>query len=448
MILLFIISIIILLIINLLDASYSTLVASLVVYIIGFIYSQTTNNNHKRYSISLFLIVISCYLISAYIFSLSFSNGNHFLLSDPLKYIDEFSANNVDGYKLDIYYIIDSYLVLSDDNVLHNFYIKFLSFFSKSLLDGGSILFLTLAHSLFGILSSTVLYRVLLMYFSSIKAFKYALIFSLLSVFHFYSGVIIRDIIIAYFYLLVIEIVLNKYSLKNLIKIFIILIITLGLRLYSGLFISVFILFYIYIPFKKSRFKPLLMPLYILTIIALISSLTLIIQKSIDELAFYQQFSLDRGKLSGGLSNYLLNLPIGLKQIVLTLYSQFNPFPPFAPLLSANTFSQYYMSLLILIYSIWWAYIFFPLLILLLYKGAFKKITIEFKILFFISIIFITINTAHIDVRRIMPVYPILYLIFLQLKNNIIPKFYMKRVNIVFTFFSILGLIVYIFLTA
>ncbi|KUK56776.1 MAG: NADH dehydrogenase subunit 2, partial [Bacteroidetes bacterium 38_7] len=172
----------------------------------------------------------------------------------------------------------------------------------------------------------------------------------------------------------------------------------------------------------------------------------MVIEQSLEEISYYQEFSNERVNVSGGLSKYLINLPIGIKQIVLTLYSQFHPFPPFSPLLSASTFSQFYMSILVFIYSVWWAFIFFPLLIYLFFKGALKKIKLEFRLLFIIALIFIMVNTAHIDVRRMMPVYPILYLIYLIIKKYIITQSYYKNVNYLIAFVFLFAISFYLIL--
>lgn len=444
----FIFSIIILIAINILDGSFSSFFASIIVYILGLLYSQKVNGENKKYSLKLFFTVYSCYLVSAYIFSLSFYDGNYFLLSDPTSSIAIFDNNYVLKDILNFQDTISSYLNLVDENTIYNIYIRLLAYIANTLFGEASILYATLAHTIFGIFSSTVLYRILLMYFTSEKAYKYALLFALISLFHFYSAVIIRDIIIAFFYLLVIEIVLQKFSFKNLIKLFLLLIIVWGIRLYSGLFVFIFISYYIYVQLHNSRYKLIILPFFIVSVIVIFFSSAVLIQQSLEEIMLYQEFSIERGEEVGGLSNYLLHLPTGIKQVVLTLYSQFHPFPPYAPLLTARTFSQYYMSLLVFIYSIWWAFIFFPLLIFLFLKGAFKKISFEFKMLFFIAIIFIMVNTAHIDVRRMMPVYPILYLLFLIIINNFIPRSYLKKTNIIILFLTLISLTAYLFLIA
>mgnify|MGYP000911697811 CR=1 FL=1 len=357
------ISIFTLIIIIIIEGSLSSLFASIFVYSIGFFFSLNVERNKRSYSIKLFFIVSTIYLISAYIFSLSFQSGSYFLISDPLTYLEEFSLDRDNSIEFYLQYFYDGYFKLSDNNVLHNAYVRLSALFANTFLDGGSVLYATLLNTLFGILSTTVLYRILLIYFSPKKAYKYALYFSLLSLFHFYSVVIVRDIIIAFFYLLVIEIVLKKYSTKNLIKLLVLLLIVWGIRLYSGLFIIVFILYYVYVPLRNSKFKPIILPLYILLLIFLVFTSSIVVEQSLEEIKLYQDFSIEKGEVSGGLSNYILNLPFGIKQVALTIYSQFHPFPPYAPLLSATTFSQYYMSVLTFIYSVWWAFVFFPLLL-------------------------------------------------------------------------------------
>lgn len=439
------ISITCLLFINILAFSLSSLFAIILIYIIGFLFSQKVQKKYKNDSAKLFFYVFSIYLISGYVFSLSFNIRDNFLLSDPTVYIEQFSKNWSLDKSLIIDYLYGCFIKLNDNNALYNLYIRFLANFSNYLFGEASVLYATLGQTIFGILSTLVLYRIILN-FQPNKAFKYSFIFAIFSSFHFYSSVIVRDIIIAFLFLLIIEIILKKYTNKNLIKLFILLIIVWGIRLYSGLFVFVFILYYVYLPIRKTKFKPFILPFFILIVIGVLISSYEIINQSIEEISYYVEFSRVRGEQSGGLSNYLLNFPPVIKEIILTLYSQFHPFPPFAPLLSASTFSQFYISTIVFINSIWWALIFYKLLIFLFVKGVFKKILFEFRLLFIISIIFIIANTAHIDIRRMMPIYPILFLIYLNVVETYISASYMKKANVSMMLFITLAIIIYLFL--
>jgi len=414
MILLYIFSALVIIIINILSGELSTLFLSIIIYIVGLLYSIKVPTEKRNYSIKLFFVVYTVYVISAYIFSISFQNGQHFLLSDPLSFIERsnFYNPNYDNFSA----LYNSYIGFSDSNELYNLYLKYMVFLGNNYLGGTNIFYITLLHSCFGILSSAVLFRVLLLSFNDRKAYYYTLIFSIFSVIHFYSSVIIRDIIILYFYLLGLEIVIQRFSKKRLIFLIFYCIVILGIRLYSGLYFFTFIILYIYIHLKESRFRFISMLLFFLFLVLIILSSQFLLDLSINELNIYDQYSTTRSQDLGGLSSYLINLPNGIKQIVLTLYSQFHPFPPYAPLKDASTFSQLYMSSVVFLYSIFWAFIFFPLLVLLFSKHCFLKMSLLDKLLLIISIMFITINTIQIDIRRMMPVYPILYMIYLKVR--------------------------------
>lgn len=444
----FLTSVLVLIVVNILDGSISTLFASVFIYIFGYLYSLNVGVNFKWNSVKLFFSVFSVYLLSAYIFSLSFQDNNFFLVSDPIAYYNrEFS--NTSNHNLNFYlnYLYRCYFEFADNNALYNSYLKLLSTFANKFLGGGSLLYATLAQTVFGILSSTVLYRIFTKYYSANKAYKYTLAFSLLSLFHFYSSVIIRDIIVAYFYLLGFEILLNKYSNRNLIKLVLYLFIIWGIRLYSGLYFFVFIFYFLYIHLRKTRYSTVVIPVFLILSISIAYSSNFILKQSIDELMLYQEFSIERGEVAGGLSSHLMKLPVGIKQIVLTLYSQFHPFPPYAPMLHVSTLSQFYMSILVFLYSVWWAFVFFSLIIYFSFKRNLIKLTFDNRLLFLISILFIMINTAQPDIRRMMPVYPYLYLLYTNVRNQNISSSFRNNINVILALTFTFAWVLYLYLT-
>ena len=105
------------------------------------------------------------------------------------------------------------YFEFSDSNLLYNAYLNVMAVFANTKLDGMTVFGMTLLQTVWGILSSIVLFRILTRHIEVDKAFRYTLIFSLCSLFLFYSTVIIRDIIICFLYLCAFDIVDRKFSL-------------------------------------------------------------------------------------------------------------------------------------------------------------------------------------------------------------------------------------------
>ena len=51
---------------------------------------------------------------------------------------------------------------------------------------------------------------------------------------------------------------------------------------------------------------------------------------------------------------------------------------------------------------------------IILNKGL-KAISFNYIILLLMALVFLMVNTAHIDIRRMMPVFPIIYLAYAQI---------------------------------
>ena len=129
--------------------------------------------------------------------------------------------------------------------------------FVNNYLGGITVYGLTICNTIWGVLSSVVLFRILKRRLDLNRAFSLSLVFALCSLFLFYSTVIIRDIIICFFFLVAFDIVDQKFSLSGVIKLLSIVLIVWGIRLYSGLFLIVFLGYYFYKRSYNSVFKPI-----------------------------------------------------------------------------------------------------------------------------------------------------------------------------------------------
>ena len=424
----------------------SALYGSVYVVLICIIYCLAIGDSKSRLlRLKLCGVVSIVYMLSALIFSYSFDNEEFFMLNDPMTYIERTKSETL-SFSASMNYVRSCYFDFADNNALYNMLLNFTGIFYKKNYDGVTAYSLALTSVLFGILSSITLFRIISRYFNDKKAYTYTLIFSILSLFHFYSVVVVRDVVVAFFYLLSIEIILKKrFTLVRLIMLIVIMLITWGVRLYSGLFLNLLILFYVYTSIKRSgAIMVLLIPLLLITIGLLIYSSSSVIERSVDEIDLYSEFTYERASESHGLIYRLLVLPPVIKQIALTLYSQITPFPPHLSLLSSNTFSQYYMSTMVIIYEVWWFSVSISLLYILFIKRTFFTLPNNDKLLILIAYAFIIANTAHPDIRRMMPVYPILYLFYLIFKYKIfdLEWFKFKQKQIMLAYISLLVLYV------
>src|SRR5690625_221593 len=98
-----------------------------------------------------------------------------------------------------------------------------------------------------------VIYRLFLLFFNKPIAYKNVLFFSLFTVIFAYSFMLLRDTIIVFFYTLAFYIVLKKFSLKGLFQLLFISFLVWQIRYQHGLFIGLYILYYLYLRFERDK---------------------------------------------------------------------------------------------------------------------------------------------------------------------------------------------------
>lgn len=416
---------------------YSSVIGLFFLIIISFLYSSLIGGREaKKLRLKVWFIVTVVYSISALIVSQSFDVNNFFMLSDPCRYLANAAGSQTLQYSIEELFV-NSYLNLADDNGLYNLLIAYWGAFCNLKLDGTTSFAITQISVLFGILSAVTLFRILSNEFPSSKAFKYTIAFSLLSLFHFYSLVIVRDICISLFYLLSFEVVQKKFSIKGLVLLIIYMLLAWGFRLYSGLFMIAFIAYYIYKTIAKTKAKYIIIPFFIFIVGYFVISSMFVVEQSVEEIKLANEETLDRG---GGLVMKLLTLPPVIKQIVMLFFTQIAPFPPTSSLMEASSVSQLYMSILVIIYEIWWFLIAYTMFYVLLGKRYITKIEFNDAILLLIAVTLIIATSSHPDIRRMMPVYPIIYYEYLKLKSTTFsPAWYRKtRKNLAIIYVGLL----------
>lgn len=418
----------------------SSCVGCIIVLSLCYIYAVSGSYN-KKWTVRVLLASSTVYLVGAFIASMSFSTLRFFAVSDCGKYIIMASEMQSFSWSGDVIPVLEeSFLQLGDNNALYNLLVRYIGYFCNTYLDGISAFSLTLISVLFGILSSIALFKVLSEFFTSAKAYKYSLAFSCFSLFNFYSIVILRDISIAFMYLLCIGVIIKPFSLKGVVKLLIFMLITIGIRLYSGIFLVAFIFFYAYKGAKNTKFKYILLAIVGVIGLAILYVSTDIINQTKEELELYEEFTTERTAQSGGLVNVFYRLPPIIKQLSLVLYSQITPFPSYLSLKNAHSFSDVYLGILIVIYEFWWYLVSFTLLYMLFLKKLILRTDHITKVLLLVVLVFIIANTSHPDIRRMMPVYPIIYFVYLQLKNEYGKVVGVKSIerNLIFVYFFLL----------
>ena len=396
-----------------LDNSFSSLIISSGMYILGAIAVLICQSENRKKSFKLYNIVFSVYLPLTFLVSCSFSITDYFFVYDPSRYLDFFLNSTYQFWlKGDI---ARCYFEFADNNALHNAYLNAAAVFTNNKLGGITVYGLTLFQTIWGVLSSIVLFRILARRFDENKAFNLALFYALCSLFLFYSTVIIRDIIICFMYLLAFDIVDQKFSLCGVIKLLLIILIVWGIRLYSGLFLFSFLGYYFYVKLRNTVYRNFATLFFALALVASSGYILAsdIVGQTITEMSEYAELASENS--AGGVVSKLQSLPPGISHFAIVLFTMIKPLPPLGIYTGVETFSHFTISTLVLVAGFFWFVIFYSLCYQLFIKKYIFKIPFERIVLLLICLVFMLANASHPDIRRMLPVFPILFVQFAEI---------------------------------
>ncbi|MEY8686515.1 hypothetical protein AB9N12_10420 [Bacteroides sp. AN502(2024)] len=290
-----------------------------------------------------------------------------------------------------------------------------MAMFANNDLGGMTVYGITLLQTVWGILSAIVLFRILSRHFEVEKAFHYTLLFALCSLFLFYSTVVIRDIVICFLYLCAFDVVDQKFSLTGLMKLGVIMILAWGIRLYSGIFATAFIGYYLYVRCRTGNLKLITTFLFAVLLIVVAGAIlsSSLVEQTTAELEGYEELSAERS--AGGMVSKLQSLPFGISYFAIVCFTMVRPLPPFAIYSGVQTFSHIVMSSMCLIAGFFWFVVFYSLCCQLFLKKYIFKIPFEQVVMLLVCLVFMLANASHPDIRRMLPVFPILFIQFAEI---------------------------------
>ena len=400
------------------DGSYSSFVASIFILGIGSLYTFRVCKQHRKESLKLFSIVYCVYIILAYILSLNFQHGNFFYSGDSAKYISLYINSHSTYFDFDRLFLF--YDTLEGKDILYHETLNYLCGYANIYLGGTTIYYMTLIQTLFGILSSLTLYQIMVKQYEK-KAFEYTLVFSMCSYFLLYSCFIVRDIIIAYFFIEAIKIVLDKFKAINFLLLVLLIVLAMGVRFQSGLFLFLILALYVYKATEHSKIRNIAIPMFVVTMIVVVAAVfsSMFFEETIAGVSEHQEETIERQQQIGGLFNMFFKLPVGIREVVIMFFSQIAPFPPFSVLAEAKTTPQVINGLIVIMCEVFWYLIAYSLIVLLFSKYARRKFIQFDYLLLGAAASLILVLTVHPDIRRMIPVYPIIYLSYLKIKNSV-----------------------------
>lgn len=404
---------VIIILLSVLDNSIATLIISTGMYVIGAVFVVLYQRENLKKNFLFYNIVFSVYFTLAFIVSSSFSVRDFFLVSDPSRYIESFiNSTGVSWGREDI---VSCYLDYTDSNALYNAYLDNVAVFVNKSLGGITVYGLTICNTIWGVLSSVVLFRILTRRLDLNRAFRFSLVFAFCSLFLFYSTVIIRDIIICFLYLVAFDIVDQKFKLSGVIKLLLLIFLTWGIRLYSGLFLIVFFGYYFYKVLYNSALRPVATFVFAILLVSMSGFILAsdIVSQTMDEMQLYTEFASEQS--AGGMVSKLQSLPPGISHLSIALFMMIGPLPPLNSYIGVQTFSHFVMSTMRIVAAFFWFVLFYSLFYKLFIKKYIAKLPFDRIVLLLVCLVFIFANTSHPDVRRMLPVFPIIFVQYTEI---------------------------------
>lgn len=301
-----------------------------------------------------------------------------------------------------------------------------LAYYANHFMNGNSHLLQYLCTSLIASLSSIFLYNILKNFVSGKQSFKFALVYICCSLLLINAGKITRDSQIDLLYMIGFSIFFSAFSLKKLILLIALVIITTQFRMEHGLFMLFMPLLYIY---EQTKGNKIVRYIFIIIGIVLMSFLSVVIIPQIvaiqNTLEGYVEYTQEAAEQSGGLGKYILRLPMGLKQFFTVLYSQMSPFPSWNLVVAARDIPQLIIGLVQMIAPTFWFMVWFSVAKAMCMRNYRKTLPLILVYSGLIFLIFLFANTSNMNPRRLICMYPVFYVFFVIAKERY--PLYMKK---------------------
>lgn len=296
----------------------------------------------------------------------------------------------------------------------------------SSLMDGELYVTIQITIMLFAAWTTVVVYNILV--YNKVpnkKALLFTILYAVLSIHFYMSTFIVRDMPITLFFTLLIYLSFKPFSLKRL-TIMILLVFLIGsIRLSSGMFASLYIFLILVMSVKKGgSFKKTVIFL-ILSAVVLVTFVYADLVLSTFELKQAQYQALEAAAGASTMASFNI-LPPGISHLVKAFYNQIMPIPCWRSMVETSFRPESYnvmnfpvISATFFRYCMW-----FVIFVGLIDKKI-RAFIMSNKVLICnicIAVLFIAIQSDTMGHRRLLGVYPVLFLlavlIYQQLNNK------------------------------
>lgn len=427
------------------SGSGAALFFSLFTFVAGHLFCLTVPLGARDNARKVFNVVLSLSIVFALLHYFELSEGyQSFVSSMNGLGGDEYSfwilSEEISNYSSLTKIINDCFVDrIHIENEGYIFYIGLLAYASEILFDGNHLFLQCMGSVFFGALLSIVIYKILLLYFDSKKSANYTLLYSLLSVVFAFSFKLIRDVHIAFFYAVSIYVVLLKFSVRGLLVLILNVLILWQLRFEHGLFALVFIAYYLYERIKRNIPLVVLLAISVLSIfIVYFWDALLSAQAGMDHYVEYTNDAVM--SKNDSLGSYVYLFPPPLREIIIVFLSQIQPFPSW---ISMNESLNTYASIIAshdIIRTFFWYIVFYSMILWILFNKIYKRVPSKLKYLLLITFVFLFFNASNMHSRRIMCLFPIIFLIYVWIKEYCISysKYFRTNILLAFTYLSLI----------
>ncbi|MBD0778096.1 hypothetical protein HPE56_09855 [Maribacter sp. ANRC-HE7] len=314
-------------------------------------------------------------------------------------------------------------LRIHEENEGAYFIFGLIGFVANKYFDGNSILLQSLHVGFMAMILNLFLYKTIRFHTYRSEALKFALLFAFFSPLFFYAPWILRDVHIALLYAIGIYMMHTRFTIKRLLLFIPLIIVTLEFRLEMGLFSFFMPVYYFYFRGKKHRNYKFLLTSFIFVGVAVFGMILNFLVTSIEATlkSFESYSSYTEENLGGGLGAMLYELPVGLKQLAVTFFSQIMPFPAWGKFLVSETSFEYIISLIECCGAIFWSCLFLFMTFAFTNKKVRKHLSKENIVMLVIALVFLLGNSSEMNTRRILCIYPLIFILYLNIRH-MLPK--------------------------
>lgn len=381
-------------------------------------------DNSKDYLIlfNLFFFIYSVYAIATNYFYVTNPLTDFFYAKDSIVFYDyAIKASEANGINNLLNQITTDYYSYEWKGFA---YFISINAYIANLIDSNTILIHKIYICFFSCINVIFLFSLLKKYLKKKLSFILAFLFGIFSCYLFYSAIFLRDVIINTTFLFMFYIVLGNYSFKGLLLIILTSLLIFSLRIEYGIFSLGFPVVYLWCNNRrKTIYFILLLGLFGVFVFRDKFSFIINSWEFIEATTNrFNDFSEKKANL-GSLGAKLLKLPFGVKHIAAGSFSQIIPFPFYS-----NIPNQGLGFIPQAISALFWFGIWGMLIPSFIKKPFWKELNKKLLFLFFLSIVLILGASVNADARRIMCVYPIIFILFAIAIKNLNAKQIINRI--------------------